>query len=141
MGHECIEMDDDFYSASNHPYDELVTETVAEDAGEYPELSILFKVKRHEGGPSPSFLLTTKAISTICDEAEVLRPTNISFLNEYEAGFDFPAEYDANSVMVSLQKIDTWVSFKVEVSCTVTGPDQLVNINQDQMGSKICLNV
>ena len=123
-------MDDDFHSAVNHPYDECVPKTVAQDTGECPELSTLF-VERHEGGPLPQFSLTTEAVSTICDEVEVQRPTNISFLNEYEAVFEFPAEHDANRIMVSLQKICTWFSFNVEVRCTVAGPGQLVNINQD----------
>ena len=130
MSHEHIEMDDDFHSAVNFPYDKFITETVTQDAVDHPELSILFKIKRHEGRSLPPFLLTTKAISTICDEAEVLRPANISFLNKYETVFEFPAEYDARKIMVSLQKIDTWFSFNVEVSCTVAGPDQLVNINR-----------
>ena len=82
-------MDDDFHSAVNHPYDEFVPKTVVKDTGECPELSILFKVKRCEGGPLPPFLLSTKAVSTICDEAEVLRPTNISFLTKYEAVLNF----------------------------------------------------
>ena len=42
---------------------------------------------------------------------------------------------------ISLQKIDTWFSFKVEVSCTIAGLDQLVNINREQMGSRTSLNV
>ena len=74
-----IEMDDNFHSAINHLYDEFIPKTVAQDADECPELSILFKVKRFEGGPLPPFLLTTEAVSTIYDEAEVLRPTNIRF--------------------------------------------------------------
>ena len=43
--------------------------------------------------------------------------------------------------MVSLQKIDTWFSFKVEFSCTVTEPDELVNLNGEHMESRISLNV
>ena len=69
-----------------------------------------------------------------------LKPTNISFLNEYEAVFAFSTEYDANRIAVSLQKIVSWVSFNVEVSCTVAGPDQLVNINRGQTGSEPSLN-
>ena len=134
-------MDYDFNSAINCPHDEFIPKTVVQDVGEHPELSILFKVKIHEGGPLPLFLLTTEAVSAICDETEVLRPTNISFLNEYEAVFKFPLEYDANRIMVSLQKIDTWFSFNMEVSWTVAGLDQLVNINKEQTGSKTTLTV
>ena len=53
-------MDDEIHSAMNHPYDEIVPKTVAQDAGEHPDLSILFKIERHEGGPLPPSLLTTK---------------------------------------------------------------------------------
>ena len=43
--------------------------------------------------------------------------------------------------MVSLQEVDTWFSFNVDVSCTVAGPGQLVNISRGQSGSKTNLNV
>ena len=106
MSCECIKMDDDFHSTVNHSYDGFVPELVTQDAGEHPELSILFKIKRHEGGLLPPFLLTTEAASALCDEAVVLRPTNISFLNKYEAVFEFTAENDVNNLRVSLQKVD-----------------------------------
>ena len=50
-------------------------------------------------------------------------------------------EYDANNIAVSLPKTDPWFCFNVEVSCTVAGPDQLVNINRGQTASKTSLNV
>ena len=43
----------------------------------------------------------------MCNESEVPRPTNISLLNEYEIVFEFSVEYDANSLKMSLQKVDT----------------------------------
>ena len=79
MSCDHISMDGHFNSAINHPYDQFVSESVVQEAGEHLESSILFKIERHEGGPLPLFLLTNEAVSAICDEATVLRPKNIFF--------------------------------------------------------------
>ena len=50
-------------------------------------------------------------------------------------------EYDANRIKVSLQKVDTWFSFNLDISYTVAGLDQLVNISGGQTGSKTSLNI
>ena len=56
-------MDDNFHSTINNPSDGFVPKTVAQDSGECPELSILFKVKRHEGGPLPHSYLPLKPLA------------------------------------------------------------------------------
>ena len=65
---ECIEMDDNIQSAINQASDKFASETVAQDAGKHPELSILFKFKRCGGAPLPPFLLTCEDISAMCDK-------------------------------------------------------------------------
>ena len=110
MNCECIEMDDNIHPAVNHPYDEIIPKTATQEVGKHPELSILFKIEWCEGGPLPPFLLTTEAICAMCDAIEVPRPIHITLLKEYEAIFEFSVEYNANSLMMSLQKVDTWFS-------------------------------
>ena len=61
-------MDNDIHSAMNHPYDEIIPKTATQEAAKYSELSILFKIKWHEGRPLPPFLLTTKVIGAMCDK-------------------------------------------------------------------------
>ena len=117
----------------NHSSDKIVPETATQGACKHPELSILLnKIEQFEGRPLSPFLLHDKAISAMCNEIKLPRPTNISLLNEYEAVLEFSAGYDANRIMMSLQKVDKCFSLNVEVSCTVAGPDQLMNISWGQ---------
>ena len=95
------------------------------------------KVSSVRANPYHHSYLLPKAISAMFEEIDIPRPTNISLLNEYGACFEFSAEYDASIIVISLQKVATWFSFNVEIRCTVTGPDQVVNIRRGQTGSKL----